>query len=122
MSDYQRTLLTHYDLPTLFPDQWPSTKDESDSDDDGPTQPKPSSDSHLRPRYSALDHIGNPRRSSYFGLDRSRNAVASQAQKDEPDPLGAGVGIVRVLRQHGLPVDEDAQLREHFLPGGVELC
>ena len=73
-------------------------------------------------RYSALER-GTRSRTSVPGSQKIANGVENLVQQDEPDPLGlvsayggAGRGerdrgtVVQVLRQKGIPVDEDVRL------------
>lgn len=72
-------------------------------------------------RYSALER-GIRSRTSVPGSQKIGDGVENLVQQDEPDPLGlvgapgGGRGerergsVVRVLRQKGVPVDEDVRL------------
>lgn len=104
MTDYERTVLEHYQLQNPFPTEWPSGKDESDaSDDDELAQTKKDRPARTsRSRYSALERAASDRRSLV-----PENLV----QKDEPDPLGAGESVVKILRVQGVPVHDDVELR-----------
>ena len=156
MADYERTLLTHYNLPTLQLYEWPAEKDDgSDSSDlDTDTNKKynnqgelnaatagggsfsPTQESsnngfqkgHLsrrsKSRYSALER-GIRSRTSIPGSQKIGDGVENLVQQDEPDPLGlvgmSGVGrgerergsVVQVLREKGVPVDEDVRLSQY---------
>jgi exocyst complex component 2 len=110
------TILNHYNITSPFPTEWPAEKDESDaSDTEIPI--KATTISHIRrskSRYSVLERSGSDRRSLVPGSEKTRDGVENLVQKDEADPLGASNSVVRVLRDKGLPVDEDQRLREHL--------
>jgi exocyst complex component 2 len=125
MAELDRSVLRHYNLSTSYPTEWPAEKDHSDASDDESPLPRPPNSSRPVPpkdkvpfsrskskRYSVLERNTRQRRirGPELGVGGSgdRNAV----QKDEPDPLGSPDSVVRILRQRGLPVDEDAQLRK----------
>ncbi|KAI9709035.1 MAG: hypothetical protein M1812_007791 [Candelaria pacifica] len=118
MADYERTILNHYNITTPFPSEWPAEKDLSDaSDDDITTKPKPNSPfRRSKSRYSALDrNVSGGRRSLVPGSQKTREGADNLVQQDEPDPLGSKDSVVRILRQRGLPVDDDTRLRNRFL-------
>lgn len=110
------TILNHYNITSPFPTEWPAEKDESDaSDTEIPI--KATTKSQIRrskSRYSVLERSGSDRRSLVPGSEKTRDGVENLVQKDEADPLGASNSVVRVLRDKGLPVDEDQRLREHL--------
>lgn len=110
----EHTILNHYNLTNPFPTAWPAEKDESDaSDDDRPINSLPGSClRRSKSRYSALERSGSDRRSLVPGSEKLRDGQENLVQKDEPDPLGGTDSVVRVLRQRGLPVDEDQRLSE----------
>jgi exocyst complex component 2 len=101
-------LLSHYKLDTLFPSEWPADKDQDDSSDDEalPGLNKRKS----KGRYSALGRNATLR-GSVPGAERSKEGIENLVQKDEPDPLGGAQSVIQVLRQRGLPVEDDARLR-----------
>ena len=116
--DEERVITAHYNITTLFPSRWPADEDGSD-DDSGddlpsnnnktPTSPHPH---RSKPSHSALDRLGTSRRHTRASAQRHDDGPESLARKDEPDPLGFSDSVVRLLRQRGLPVDEDARLRK----------
>ncbi|KAF2122190.1 exocyst complex component Sec5-domain-containing protein [Lophiotrema nucula] len=117
MADIETTLTNHYRIPTLFPATWPAEKDDDSDDSDTatassvkPAQPVRRSKS----RYSVLETSGSFRR-SVPGAQKTRDGVENLVQKDEGDPLGTFPSVVQVLRQRGLPVEEDVKLRNRFL-------
>lgn len=115
MADPDRTLLNHYNLPSLYPLQWPAEKDDSEeSQDEVVPPPKASRASQARrsqrPR-SVLDKLGGSRRSAGFKSESHDDGAQVLPRRDEPDPLGSSESVVRLLRQRGLPVDHDAKLR-----------
>ncbi|EHK97359.1 putative Exocyst complex component SEC5 [Glarea lozoyensis 74030] len=89
MTDYAQTVLDHYGLSTPYPLEWPPEKDDTRATSD--------------------------RRSLVPGSQKSNNGVENLVQRDEPDPLGSTESVVRILRQLGLPVQDDTGLRNRFL-------
>lgn len=112
----EHTLLNHYNITTLYPTAWPAEKDESDASEDEQPGSKTRNLTHSRSksRYSALIRSGSDRRSLVPGSERTGDGIENLVQKDEPDPLGGSDSVVRILRQKGLPVEEDQRLREAF--------
>ncbi|KAH7314126.1 putative exocyst complex component SEC5 [Rhexocercosporidium sp. MPI-PUGE-AT-0058] len=116
MADYERIVLEHYQLSTAYPVEWPAEKDMSDASDEEET--KPARNGGIRrskSRYSALERAASDRKSVLPGSQRGDNGVENMVQRDEPDPLGTTDSVVRILRQLGLPVQEDPRLRNRFL-------
>lgn len=109
--DDEPTILNHYNLTTLYPTAWPTEKDESDASDEEPTERKKTDLRRSKSRYSALERSGSDRRSLVPGSQRIGNGVENLVQKDEADPLGGADSVVRILREKGLPVEEDSRLR-----------
>lgn len=110
MADLERTLLNHYNLKTLYPDVWPEEKDYSSDDEAHPSNaPSVAAVRRSKSRYSALGR-GTSNRASVPGAERSKDGIENLVQKDEPDPLGATPSVVHVLRQRGLPVEDDLKL------------
>lgn len=97
---------SHYNLPSAYPEEWPAELDQSDESQDESFRTK---SKKRQSRYSALGRIGQ-RKSIIPGDGRD-----SLVQKDEPDPLGSADSVVSVLKRQGLPVDDDARLRNRFL-------
>lgn len=130
MDEQERTILNHYNIALAFPQQWPAEKDDSDdSDEDINTNANVSgSDNKInaklqhrrsKPRHSALGRLASSSRRRSRGDvldlndDDTQDTPEMWARKDEPDPLGFSDSVVRMLRQRGLPVDEDARLRKN---------
>jgi len=111
MTDFERTLVAHYNLPTAYPTEWPKELDESDGDDDGDAVGVRRS----RSRYSALERSASERKSMLPGSQKTGDGRANLVQKDEPDPLGRSASVVQSLQQRGLPVEKDLRLRNKFL-------
>ena len=110
----EHTILNHYNLTNPFPTAWPAEKNESD-DSEGESTTSDLSKTAIRrsrSRYSALQRSGSDHRSLVPGSQKLRDGHENLAQKDEPDPLGVTESVVRVLRQRGLPVEEDQRLSE----------
>ncbi|KAM3076886.1 Exocyst complex component S5 [Clarireedia jacksonii] len=122
MADIERTILDHYQLSTAYPSEWPADKDNSDaSDDEEEEAPKSKQNgsmaaaaSRRKSKYFALERASD-RRSLIPGSQKTGNGVENLVQRDEPDPLGSTDSVVRILRQLGLPVQEDIGLRNRFL-------
>lgn len=115
MSDYDRTILEFYQLQTPYPSEWPAEKDageSSDEEDKGGNQKL----QRRKSRYQALERAASHRRSSYIpGSEAGKGGVGNLVQKDESDPLGSSDSVVRSLSSMGLPVQDDARLRNRFL-------
>lgn len=113
MTDYERTILNHYNLTTPYPGEWPAERDDSDvSEDEIHTKSKNNSGiRRSKSRYSALERSGSDRRNFVPGAERTGTGAGNLVQKDEADPLGGPGSVVRILRQRGLPVEDDARLR-----------
>ena len=106
----ETTLLNHYNITTLFPSEWPAEKDvSSDDDDELPKTSTPNPSRRSKSRYSVLERSGSYRR-SLPGAEKTREGLENLVQKDEPDPLGASLSVVQVLRSRGLPVEDDMKL------------
>jgi exocyst complex component 2 len=102
-------LLNHYKIDSLYPSEWPSELDQEDSSDDE-LVPSVVPNRKSKSRYSVLGRNATLR-SSVPGAERSKSGIENLVQKDEPDPLGGPQSVIQVLRQRGLPVEDDAKLR-----------
>lgn len=109
------TILNHYNLTTLYPTAWPAEKDESDASDEDVPGPKKVDLRRSKSRYSALERSGSDRRSLVPGSQKIGNGVENLVQKDEVDPLGGKDSVVRILREKGMPVEEDSRLSERAI-------
>ena len=112
MADFERSIVNHYNLSTPYPVEWPAELDESD-EEVAPAHHLSARKS--KSRYSALERSASDRRSVIPGSQKTGDGRANLVQKDEQDPLGGTDSVVAVLKQRGLPVDEDARLRNKFL-------
>ncbi|TAQ90244.1 hypothetical protein B7494_g1415 [Chlorociboria aeruginascens] len=102
MTDYERTVLDHYQLSTGYPVEWPPEKDLSDASDEEEETSKPrNAISRRKSRYSALERVASDRRSTVPGSQKTGDGVENMVQRDEPDPLGTTDSVVRILRQLG---------------------
>lgn len=111
-TDYERTTINHYNLSNPYPVEWPAELDDTDEEE------LPSNTLKVRrsqSRYSALERSASDRKSIIPGSQKTDDGRANLVQKDEPDPLGASESVVKVLRQRGLPVDNDTRLRNKFM-------
>ncbi len=112
MTDVERTLLDHYNLSSLYPNEWPAEKDDIDDEE----IPRPSASLHRVSRLSALGRGPSIRSNrSIPGSQKDKDGLETLVQKDEADPLGESASVVQKLRQRGLPVQEDVVLRERLL-------
>lgn len=111
MADQERTVITHYNIPTPHPTEWPKELDESDDDD----VPDAVGIRRSRSRYSALERSASERKSLLPGSEKTGDGRANLVQKDEADPLGAHSSVVNSLRNRGLPVEQDSRFRNKFL-------
>ena len=116
MAEYERTVLDHYRISEPFPTAWPAGKDESDASDDeeaiaaAEQQAAKMKAARRKSKYSALETMGSRRRSHVPGAQHLDGGVESLVRRDEPDPLGGGDSVVRILRQQGLPVQDDINM------------
>lgn len=99
---------THYGIKNPYPDRWP---DELHSDDSEPEVLPGLNKRKSRNRYSALNKSSTSRASFVPGAERSKTGVQNLVQSDEVDPLGGPRTVIQVLRQRGLPVEDDFRLR-----------
>jgi len=113
MTDYEREVLEHYQLSTPYPVEWPADKDLSDaSDEENVPKPTPTRKSTVqKSRFSVLERASSSRKSFVPGAQKTGDGVENLVQRDEPDPLGSTASVVRMLRESGLPVSEDTNLR-----------
>jgi exocyst complex component 2 len=102
---------SHYNLPEEFPEEWPAALDEADQSDDEPVQRTKSRP--RKSRYFALERTPSDWRSTP-GSRRGREA-RENVQNDEPDPLGTGDSVLRILKQRGLRLEEEGGKRSQFL-------
>lgn len=116
-SDYERTILEFYQLPTPYPNEWPDEKnqsDASDNDDDGKDETKAKLN-RRKSRYQALERAVSNRSSMIPGSRSEKGGIGNIVQRDEPDPLGTTDSVVRTLRQLGVPIQDDPRLRMSYL-------
>ncbi|KHJ33923.1 putative exocyst complex component sec5 [Erysiphe necator] len=115
MSDYEYKVISHYQLTTPFPTEWPADKDISDESDDEDDKATPKLLPKSKPRYSALIRAAGNRKSVTRGSPRADNTIENLLQQDEPDPLGSTESVVGKLKNLGLPVQDNIRLRNKFL-------
>lgn len=117
MSDYERAILQHYHLSTPYPDEWPANKDHSDESDEEQEEKYEAPRQQVgrgrkKSRFSALEQVASDRRGRMVpGSQKTGAGVENLVQRDEADPLGTSMSVVRVLAQLGLPIQEDSELR-----------
>lgn len=99
--------MSHYKIESLFPDEWPSSRDAEDSSEDEGLLPAPKPQRVAsRSRYSVLE----PKRSSVPGAERTKEGIENLVQRDEPDPLGQSSSVIQTLRRQGVDIDADSKL------------
>ncbi|PTD01925.1 hypothetical protein FCULG_00010163 [Fusarium culmorum] len=113
MADMERTILDFYQIPTLYPTEWPAEKDLENLDEDGEDE-KGAALKRRQSRYQALERAVSQRKSNIPRGD-DQGGVGNIVQKDEPDPLGTTDSVVRTLKHLGLPLQDDHRLRNRFL-------
>jgi exocyst complex component 2 len=116
MADIEPIVLEHYQLPTAYPIEWPAVKDLSDASSDEEFVVNSKRTGVVRrskSRYSALERSASDRRSLVPGSQKTGDGVENLVQKDEPDPLGTSDSVVWTLREQGLPVQDDTNLRKY---------
>jgi exocyst complex component 2 len=104
-----QTILSHYKINTLNPNAWPENLDSDDSDAEQEIIPGLNK-RKSKSRYSALNRNATLR-ASVPGAERSKAGVENLVQSDEIDPLGGPKTVIQVLRQRGVPVEDDSRLR-----------
>lgn len=114
-------IASHYGLPSEYPEEWPAELDEEEGTDEDSLHGERGaggSRSH-KSRYFALERSGSHRTlGSQKGGGGGAGGAASRdtlAQKDEPDPLGSGDSVLKILKKRGLSVDEESRVRNRFL-------
>lgn len=109
-TDTERTILDFYQVSSLNLTEWPTEKDNnSDVSDDETAKQKAN---RRKSRFQALERVVSNRASVVPGSETSASGVGNLVQRDEPDPLGTTDSVVRTLKQMGVPLQDDAKLRE----------
>lgn len=121
MTDYERTVLEYYQLTTPYPLEWPEEKDASEASEDEDDESSKAAASRIamrrsKSRFSALERVASDRRSFLPGSQKTGDGVENLVQRDEPDPLGNGDSVIRIVRTLGLPIQDDVKLRKYILP------
>lgn len=111
--DTERNVLNYYNLQSTNPLEWPKELDDTDDEDED--DQRKVTIRRSRSRYSALERAASDRRTLLPGSQQTRDGRANLVQKDEADPLGGSGSVVAMLRQRGLPVEQDTRLRNKFL-------
>jgi exocyst complex component 2 len=109
-ADVERTIVSHYNLTSAYPTEWPAELDDSDEEAVGRAGMRRS-----KSRYSALERVTSDRRTLLPGSQRTQDGKANLVQKDESDPLDGSGSVISSLRNRGLPVEQDLRLRNKFL-------
>ncbi|KAJ5793816.1 Vacuolar protein sorting-associated protein 51 [Penicillium paradoxum] len=98
---------SHYNLPSEFPEEWPAALDVAEESEEEPVQ---RIDSRPRKsRYMALERSPSDWRSN-CGSRRGKEG-RDNAREDEPDPLGTSDSVLRILKQRGVPLEEEGKSR-----------
>ena len=109
----EQEILAHYNLTSLYPEEWPSEKNEGESNEQDNAEAKAQS-RHTR-RFTIL---GQPRGSDKKGKSphrgRGKDDALPPLPRDEPDPLGNSSSIVATLRRRGVPVEGNEELSAHL--------
>ncbi|KAI9828250.1 MAG: hypothetical protein M1826_006076 [Phylliscum demangeonii] len=113
-----RSVLDRYKLTTPFPTEWPKERDQADDEDQGaglvdPKSIAPNRRRQSSSRYSVLESTSGAGGLSTAGA--GKHADQQPFVRDGPDPLGASDSLTRLLRQRGLPVDNEAHLRDPYV-------
>lgn len=109
-------IASHYGLPSEFPEEWPAELDEEDATDEESLHGGGAGSRSHKSRYFALERSGSHR--TTLGSQKGGGGGGSRdtlAQKDEPDPLGSGDSVLKILKKRGLSVDDESRLRNRFL-------
>lgn len=108
MSDLD--IASHYNLPSEYPEEWPAELDEIDPEEEVSVERTKSS--ARKSRYFALERTPSDWRN--FGSRRGKEG-RENAQNDEPDPLGTGDSVLRILKQKGLRPEDEGGKHSRFL-------
>lgn len=101
-------ILDHYKITTTNPDRWP---EDLNSDSDVEPEIIPGLNKRKsKSRYSVLNRSSTSR-ASIPGAERTKTGIQNLVQSDEVDPLGGPKTVIQVLRQRGVPVEDNARLR-----------
>ncbi|PLB43580.1 exocyst complex component protein [Aspergillus steynii IBT 23096] len=99
-----------YNLPSEYPEEWPAELDESEDSEDETLQRRGS-----RSRYFALERSNSGRKGPNLGSFKGKTARDNLVKMDEPDPLGSGDSVFKILKKRGLSLEEEGRLRNRFL-------
>jgi exocyst complex component 2 len=117
-AEQERRLLNHYGISSLNPESWP--KYDANNDDSSDSDNEQQND--VPARQPSKQSKNSARKSKFYHIDRhasirsgSSMGPESVVQKDEPDPLGMAQSVAAILRQRGIPVEDDLKLRNRFM-------
>lgn len=99
-----------YNLPSEYPEEWPAELDESEDSEDETLQRRGS-----RSRYFALERSNSGRKGPNLGSFKGGSGRDNLVKMDEPDPLGSGESVFKILKKRGLSLEEEGRLRNRFL-------
>lgn len=100
----------HYNLPSAYPEEWPAALDEGDQPEDEALHKRSSSR-----RYLALERNNSGVKSLNLGSTKPNDGREHLVQEDEPDPLGSGDSVLRILQNRGLSLEDDSRLKSRFM-------
>ncbi|PIG86750.1 Exocyst complex component Sec5 [Aspergillus arachidicola] len=90
-------IANYYNLPSAFPEEWPAELDESDhSEDEALTRT-----ASRRSRYFALERSNSRQKGVNLESFKGNNGRENLVQMDEPDPLGTGESVLKILKKGG---------------------
>ncbi|KAL4895939.1 exocyst complex component Sec5-domain-containing protein [Aspergillus ambiguus] len=100
----------YYNIPSAYPEEWPAELDEDDESDTETLGRRGS-----RSRYFALERSNSGYKGTAPGAYKGPNGRDNAVSMDEPDPLGTGDSVLKILKRRGLSLDEESRLRNRFL-------
>jgi exocyst complex component 2 len=107
MAELERSVQDFYGIQSLYPDEWPTDKGNSDvSDDEDQDKERKAKLNRRKSRYQALERAATNRSANIPGSEKG-NLV----QRDEPDPLGTTDSVVMTLKRYGVPIQDDPKMR-----------
>lgn len=107
----EQALLSYYNIPTLNPEAWPTSKNTDEDEDDSDTvAAKEAKAKHAR-RYTMLGGAPRvPSRNDAPPIPSNKPGGGPPIPKDEQDPLSGSASIIALLRHRRISVDQDAEL------------
>lgn len=111
--DTERDILAHYNLSSLYPEEWPADKDDPNENEQHEDEsPEKKAKARATRRFTILEHGRNHLK--YKGPSphrgRTKDDELPPLPRDEPDPLGTSASTVALLRKNRVPVERDEEL------------